>query len=163
MDTISLVETQIEDGQKLLDQLTEEEFALSLACWVNPVRDDRWSLLIATPSVDQKGLLAAYHKVFATLRTLGEVSVMDSEIKLAGHNKPVDVRNDVPLHCKISGSKTGSGKKQKKKPVADQQRAKPDDLGARRCIQKYNVRKHICHPDTPENTSKPDLGNRSQL
>jgi hypothetical protein len=89
VDTITLVENQIEDGQKLLDQLTEEGFVLSVACWIKPIEDDRWSLLIATPAVDQTGLLAAYHKVFATLRTLGEVCITDSDIKLVGVKVPV--------------------------------------------------------------------------
>jgi hypothetical protein len=89
VDTITLVENQIEDGQKLLDQLTGEGFVLSVACWVKPIEDDRWSLLIATPSVDQIGLFAAYHKVFATLRSLGEVCITDSDIKLVGVKIPV--------------------------------------------------------------------------
>ena len=52
MDTITLVENQIDDGQRLLDRLGEESFAIRAAGWVKPVDEDRWSLYIVTSEID---------------------------------------------------------------------------------------------------------------
>ena len=82
MDTVTLVETQIDDGQRLLDQLSDKDFVVKAACWVKPVEEDRWSLYLATPTVDEKGAAAAYRQVFGVLRSLGDAWITDSDIKL---------------------------------------------------------------------------------
>jgi hypothetical protein len=74
MDTVTLVEAQIEDGQRLLDRLVEEGLVVRAACWVKPVEEDRWSLYIATPVVDEKGAAPAYRQVYRVLRSLGCLS-----------------------------------------------------------------------------------------
>jgi hypothetical protein len=89
MDTVTLVENQIEDGQKLLDRLREDGFDFRAACWVKPVEEDRWSLYVATPVVDQVGVLEAYRQVLRAFRSLGEVWISDSDIKLIGEKHPV--------------------------------------------------------------------------
>jgi hypothetical protein len=89
MDTVTLVATQIEDGQRLLDQLCDKGIAVRGACWVKPLEEDRWSLYIATPLVDEKGAAAAYRQVYAVLRSLEDVLISDSDIKLVGEKHPV--------------------------------------------------------------------------
>jgi hypothetical protein len=89
MDTITLVENQIDDGQRLLDRLAAEGFVTRAACWVKPADEDRWSLYIVSPVVDEKGATAAYRQVYRVLRSLEGAWVTDSDIKLIGENHPV--------------------------------------------------------------------------
>jgi hypothetical protein len=62
MDTDTLVESQIEDGQKFLARLTEEGFKVTAACWVKPSEDEGWTLYIATPMVDERGPIETYRE-----------------------------------------------------------------------------------------------------
>lgn len=89
MDTIALVENQIDDGQRLLDRLYEEGFAVRAACWAKPAEEDSWSFYISSPVVDETGVTAAYRQVFRVLRSLGGVWVTDSDIKLVGDKHAV--------------------------------------------------------------------------
>jgi hypothetical protein len=89
MDTVTLVESQIDDGQRLLDRLREEGVVVRAACWVKPADEDRWSLYIATPVLDEKGGLEAYRQVIHVLRSLGDVSLTSSDIKLVGEKDPI--------------------------------------------------------------------------
>ena len=86
MDTVALVENQINDGRKLVDRLTDDGFILSAACWVKPVEEDRWSLYIATPVVDQMGTPAAYRQVLGALRSSEPIWITSSDIKLVSGN-----------------------------------------------------------------------------
>jgi hypothetical protein len=89
MDTIMLVENQIDDGRKFLDHLGRERFPVLAACWVKPTEEDRWSLYVVTPLVDEKGAAAAYREAYRILRSLGPLWVTDSEVKLIGAEHPV--------------------------------------------------------------------------
>jgi hypothetical protein len=89
MDTVTLVENQIDDGQRLLTRLAEEGVDVRAACWGKPFDKHRWSLYIATPAVDEKGLLRAYGPVLRILRSLGDVSITDSDINLIGAKHPM--------------------------------------------------------------------------
>ena len=89
MDTVTLVENQIDDGQRLVGGLKKEGIVVGAACWVKPVDEDRWSLYIATPIVDEEGPLAAYRKVFRVLRSLGIESITSSDIQLVGAKHPL--------------------------------------------------------------------------
>jgi hypothetical protein len=70
MDTVPLVENQLEGGRVLLDRLAQEGVIVRAACWVKPVDEDRWSLYIATPSLDEKGPLGAYAQIIKLLGDL---------------------------------------------------------------------------------------------
>jgi hypothetical protein len=95
MDPVTLVEDQIEDGWSLLRRLEERGFTWRAACWVKPIDKHRWSLYIATPLVDQKGLREAYGEVIDVVRSLGRMSITSSDLDLVGEKHPVtqDVLN----------------------------------------------------------------------
>ncbi len=93
MDTIALVVNQIDDGQAFLDRLDKERFQVLAACWVKPIEEDRWSLYVVAPLVDEKGAAAAYREAYRLLRSLGPLWVTDSDVKLIGEKHPV--ANDV--------------------------------------------------------------------
>jgi len=89
MDTVTLVDEQIDDGYRLLDQLAEEGFIVRVACWVKPVDEDRWTLYIASPAVDEKGPLDAYGKLGHATRSLTNTCFTGSDIKLVGEKHRV--------------------------------------------------------------------------
>ncbi len=89
MDTVALVEYQIDEGQKLLDRLVEKGVPVRAACWLKPVDEDRWSLYLATPILDQLGELAAYGEVLPVLRSLGDVWISSSDLMLVGEKNPL--------------------------------------------------------------------------
>lgn len=89
MDAIALVADQIDDGRRLLDRLDDDGLDIRAACWVKPSDEGRWWLYIATPAVDELGAIAAYRRVFTVLRSLNDISVVDSDIKLVGIDHPV--------------------------------------------------------------------------
>ena len=87
MDTYTLVENYIDDGESLLTRLHEEGFALRAAFWAKHTEDDRWSLYLATPALEQMGILPAYGSVLRAFRSLGAVSFEGSNvIKLVSEN-----------------------------------------------------------------------------
>jgi hypothetical protein len=91
VDTITLVEDQIEDGQILLDRLAQENVPVLGACWIKPVDLDRWVLYIATPLVEEKGILGAYSEVNRVQRALDDLSVTSSDVTLIGQGNPISV------------------------------------------------------------------------
>ena len=84
MDTITLVEAQIDDGLSLLDRLRENGLDIDVSCWIKSADEDRWSLYIATPLVDRSGPMVAYREVNRVLRSMGSIQILDSQIKLIG-------------------------------------------------------------------------------
>jgi hypothetical protein len=89
VDTVTLVDEQIRDGEKLLGRLVQEGLAVQAAGWVKPADEDRWSLYLVTPLVDEKGLIGAYREVNQVLRSLEDVWVKDYEISLVSEDHPV--------------------------------------------------------------------------
>src|SRR5262245_43079155 len=95
MDTVTLVRSQLDDGQRLLDLLGESGFVVRAACWVKPEDEDRWSLYIATPAVDETGgTLPAYRQILPVLQCVGSDWITSSNIKVVGDKHPIvqDVR-----------------------------------------------------------------------
>jgi hypothetical protein len=89
MDTVPLVEGQIDDGWSLLTELDRRGFIVRAACWIKPIDEDRWSLYIATPAVDEQGALSAYGEVLRVLRSLGRVWITSSSLNLVGEKHPI--------------------------------------------------------------------------
>lgn len=103
MDTVTLVAEQIDDGQRLLDQLRSEGFTVRVACWIKPYDEDRWSLYLASPVVDQEGAAKGYADVLQCLRSLGKVWITGSDIKLIGEKHSL-VQEILDLQQRFPGS-----------------------------------------------------------
>jgi len=102
MDTELLVENQIDDGQRLVDQLIRDGFDISVAFWVKTSEEGLSRLYIASPSVDEGKLGEAYRKVYASLGNIPSSWVSPSDIKLVNDMNPiareaVEVRDRYPL------------------------------------------------------------------
>jgi hypothetical protein len=89
MDTVTLVEEQLRDGDWLLDRLAQEGVRVRAAGWVKPVDEDRWSLYLVTPLVDEQGPIGAYREVYRVLRSLEDLRVKDYEVKLVGEGSRI--------------------------------------------------------------------------
>lgn len=89
MDTVALVENQIDEGRLLLDRLDESGFVVRAACWVKPFDEDRWRLCIATPAYDNEGPLGAYRRLNSVIRTLGDGWLTSFSISLVGADHPI--------------------------------------------------------------------------
>src|SRR6266481_5816746 len=102
MDTIPLVNELVEDGERLISRLDVEGIPTIMACWVKPMEQDRWSLYIATPLVDERGAATAYREVYRVLRSLGTSLVTDSDINLVGPNDPI-TRDALDIRGRFGG------------------------------------------------------------
>lgn len=100
MDTVTLVDKQFRGGERLLDRLAQEGIRVIVAGWVKPADEDRWSLYVATPLVNEKGQIQAYREVYHVLRSLEDVRVKDYEVKLVGegHRIAGDLLEVQPHH-----------------------------------------------------------------
>ena len=82
MDTELLVESQIDDGQRLIEQLDRDGFEVRAAFWVKTSEEGLWHLYIASPSVDEAKQGEAYRKVYASLSRIPDSWISPSDIKL---------------------------------------------------------------------------------
>ncbi|HEV3004794.1 MAG TPA: hypothetical protein VGX78_10050 [Pirellulales bacterium] len=84
MAEATLVENQIEDGQRLVEELSRAGFDVRAACWVKACDDDRWYLYIASKAVDDKGPTAAYCEVHLAMRHLPASKIGPFDVKVIG-------------------------------------------------------------------------------
>lgn len=94
MDTDLLVDNQIDDGQRLdgqrlIDQLTREEFEVLVAFWIRISEEGQWQLYLASPAIDPEKMGEAYRKVYSSLRKLEQSCVTASDLNLLNGANPV--------------------------------------------------------------------------
>lgn len=89
METNLLVENQIDDGQRLIDQLTREEFQILVAFWLQTSEEGLWQLYLASPLFDSEKMGEAYRKVYSALQKGTPSWVSPSDIKLINGASPV--------------------------------------------------------------------------
>jgi hypothetical protein len=90
MDTDSLVENLLDDGQKLVEYLPRNGFAVAAAFWLKASENDRWYFYLASPVVDADGLTQAYRRLHTLIRQIPRRGWIDPlEIKLVGSNNPI--------------------------------------------------------------------------
>jgi hypothetical protein len=82
MDQELLVTEQIDDGQRLIDQLAKDGFEVRAAYWVRTSESGSWTLQIATPPIPPDKLGTAYRTVYASLGKIINTWVSPSDIKL---------------------------------------------------------------------------------
>jgi hypothetical protein len=89
MDTETLVEFQIDAGQRLLVQLLRDGFRVETSFWAKAVEEGIWFLYVASPIVEEKGLAYAYRALQSSLQRLQGIPLSRSEIKLIGRDNPM--------------------------------------------------------------------------
>ena len=71
MDSTALVEEQIEDGGRLIEQLARDGFDVTGAFWVRSTNTyERQWFYVVSKTVDQAGLHAAYRAVHASIHRI---------------------------------------------------------------------------------------------
>jgi len=110
-----LVETQIEDGRRLVEQLVRDDFDVAVAFWCKTSEESLWHLYIASPLVDPKRPGDAYRPVYASLNKLAGSCIQISDLKLANEANPIaraaiEVRDryPAPLATRYEGKRLGN-------------------------------------------------------
>jgi hypothetical protein len=103
MDTESLVENLIDDGQKLFEYLPQNGFTVAVAFWLKASEDGRWYFYLVSPVVDADGLPKAYRRLHTLIRRMPEpVSIDPLEIKLIGPENPI-AKDVLAIHTRVPG------------------------------------------------------------
>ena len=92
MAQATLVEMQINEGQRLIDRLAQEGIAVTAAAWVKESESGDWYLYLATPLVGEDGATRpAYRRVNTVIREMKKEGFwMDPvEIKVIGPHDPI--------------------------------------------------------------------------
>jgi hypothetical protein len=89
MDTEVLVDEQLADGQRLVEQLIKDNFNVSVAFWVKTSEDAAWQLYLAFPEGASDKSTEAYRKVYYSLDSISPVSISNSDISLLNDNNPI--------------------------------------------------------------------------
>src|SRR5947207_789883 len=89
MDKTILVEHQINDGQKLVDELPQQGFDVPAAFWIKTSYDGRWHFYIVSPIADTNGRVEAYRQLNQLVRDMPPLWIDPMEIKLIGASDPI--------------------------------------------------------------------------
>jgi hypothetical protein len=115
MDQATLVDHQIDDVPKLIDQLRLDNFDVEAAFWLYTSEADQWFLYLVSDAVDRVGTTQAYKSVYRSMRRLTGLWINPFEVKLVGPADPVakavlDHRAfaHAPLPTRVSGSYLGN-------------------------------------------------------
>ncbi len=88
MDSYTLLAEQLEAGKQFLAALRREGVPVDLVFWHRPDVSAAWSFCVATPLVEQDGLLGAAGRVIPVRRSLGDefpIGPLDVTVLKGGH------------------------------------------------------------------------------
>jgi hypothetical protein len=115
MDQVPLVESQIDDGQRLVEKLTQDGFEVTAAGWIKTIDDGQWFLYIASPVVDKQGPFRTYRRVHTLVRHMPQPFwVHPFDVKLIGPTEPIAeamqaIQRRYPTRCPIQLGETQMG------------------------------------------------------
>ena len=90
MDTETLVENLLDDGQKLIEALPQNGFPVTAAIWLKTSWNGRWYLYIVSPVVDAEGITEGYRRLHPLIRQMPEPFGIDVfKVKLIGLENPI--------------------------------------------------------------------------
>ena len=114
MDQATLVEHQIDDVPRLIDQLERDKIDVKAAFWLYTSEADQWFLYLVSDVVDRKGITEAYKLVYKAMRRLTNLSINRFEVKLVSPGNPVAKavidflsRQHAPLATWVRGTNLG--------------------------------------------------------
>jgi hypothetical protein len=115
MDQATLVEHQIEDVPRLIDQLKKDSFGAKAAFWLYTSEADQSFLYLVSDVVDQVGTTETYKIVYRSMRQSTDLWINPFAVKLVGPHDPiakevadfqVNMHAPVPMH--VRGSRLGN-------------------------------------------------------
>lgn len=89
MDQSTLVDVQVDDGRRIIEQFAADGNAVHAAFWVKTADEGLWFLYIATDIVERDGPMAAYRAINRSLDKLGDCWISGSDIKMISTGNPV--------------------------------------------------------------------------
>jgi hypothetical protein len=89
MDQATLVDHQIDDVPKLIDQLKRDNFDVKAAFWLYTSEADQWFLYLVSDVVAQQGITEAYKAVYKAMKRLTDLWIDPFEVKLVDPGDPV--------------------------------------------------------------------------
>jgi hypothetical protein len=114
MDQATLVDHQIDDVPRLIDQLRKDNIDVQAAFWYYRSEADQWYLYLVSDLVDQKGYIEAYKAVLKVMEQLPDLWTHWREVKLIGPDDPlekavIDFRSKQrsPLPARVRGTNLG--------------------------------------------------------
>jgi hypothetical protein len=85
-----LVETQVDDGQTLIERLAQEGIPVTAACWLKESDGGFWYLYLASPVVDARGAHWVYRRLLPIVRGMPQPFGIDpSAVKAIETSDPV--------------------------------------------------------------------------
>jgi hypothetical protein len=103
VDPDARVENRIADGQRVLEYLPQNGFAVAAGLWLKPSVDGRWHFYLVSPVVDAEGLPKAYGRLHTLIRQMpGPVGIDPLEIKLIGLENPI-AKDVLAIHTRAAG------------------------------------------------------------
>jgi len=84
MDQIILVDSQLDDGRILIDELSQRGFEIAAAFWITENDENLWHLYLASPLGEQLGGREARMLLETKRREIPELRVEDSTVRLIG-------------------------------------------------------------------------------
>jgi hypothetical protein len=103
MDTESPVKDVIDDGQRLVEEVSQGGFPVTAAFWLQASEDDRWYFYVVSPVVDDEGLARAYRRLHPLVRRMPQPFEIDPlEIKLIGPSNPI-AQEVLAIHRRAPG------------------------------------------------------------
>jgi hypothetical protein len=97
-----LVDSRIDDGERVVDQLIRDNFEVTVAFWVKLGEYAPWHLYIASPMVKAEKPGQAYPALYASLSKIPNSSVQLSDIKLVNDANPI-ARDAIMLRLQYPG------------------------------------------------------------
>jgi len=94
-----LVDAQIDDGRRVVDQLVRDGFEVTVAFWLKAGEDEPWHLYITSPKVNPVKPGDAYRALYASLSKVPDSSVQFSQFRLVNDANPA-ARDAVALHAR---------------------------------------------------------------
>jgi hypothetical protein len=90
MDQTALVDHLIDDGERLLQALKQDQFDIMAAFWLYTSEDELWHLYLVVDGVEAKGTRDAYGRVFKVMRQLQQpLWVESTDVKIVGPSEPI--------------------------------------------------------------------------
>lgn len=91
MDPETLVRIQFDEGRRFVTRLAVEGVPLTGAFWVKTGEDGRWFLFLATRTVDDKGIFAAYGEAYGVLDHVDCPHISMFDVKLISQGSPIAI------------------------------------------------------------------------
>jgi len=90
MGYATLVEQEIKDVPKLIDQLKRDNFDVKAAFWYYRSEADKWYLYLVSDAVHQKnGIFESYMVVNQTIRRMTDLEIDPSQVTLVAPDNPI--------------------------------------------------------------------------